>query len=107
MPSNSFKQLLSSTKLAEMAKLRMVIHMFERIGEEELKGFIIIDRVVGKGMDEKGWSSCAKPLLTMKMADQHKGFEDAPGLAHADFANEKLGGGVLTSGCVQEEIRFA
>ncbi len=36
-------------------------------------------------------------------------FEGAEGRAclHADFANEFLGGGVLSGGCVQEEIRFA
>merc|ERR1711988_1213662 len=29
------------------------------------------------------------------------------GLLHADFANKFIGGGVLSGGCVQEEIRFA
>jgi hypothetical protein len=37
------------------------------------------------------------------------GFEDGEyggGCLHADFANMYLGGGVLSGGCVQEEIRF-
>lgn len=33
--------------------------------------------------------------------------EDADGLLQADFANHVPGGGVLSRGCVQEEIRFA
>jgi poly(ADP-ribose) glycohydrolase len=32
--------------------------------------------------------------------------EDAKGCLQIDFANKYLGGGVLTYGCVQEEIRF-
>jgi len=70
-------------------------------------GFIIIDRVFGVGMDEEGWCKSSKPLLPMFLAERGKGFEDAPGLAHADFANMFIGGGVLTTGSIQEEIRFA
>jgi poly(ADP-ribose) glycohydrolase len=33
--------------------------------------------------------------------------EDALGCRQVDFANRYLGGGVLSGGCVQEEIRFA
>jgi len=33
--------------------------------------------------------------------------EHGHGLLHADFANAFIGGGVLSGGCVQEEIRFA
>lgn len=32
--------------------------------------------------------------------------EDAKGALQVDFANMYIGGGVLNSGCVQEEIRF-
>ena len=32
--------------------------------------------------------------------------EDCSGTLQLDFANKYLGGGVLNSGCVQEEIRF-
>jgi len=43
----------------------------------------------------------------MEMAEPKQGFEEAPELAHVDFANRYIGGGVLSGGCVQEEIRFA
>lgn len=32
--------------------------------------------------------------------------EDCKGALQLDFANKYIGGGVLNSGCVQEEIRF-
>jgi hypothetical protein len=43
----------------------------------------------------------------MEMASKGTGFESSPDVAHADFANMFIGGGVLSGGCVQEEIRFA
>ena len=43
----------------------------------------------------------------MDVARLPAGLESAPGLAHADFANMYIGGGRLSGGCVQEEIRFA
>jgi len=108
MPKNSFEELLRSTKQAECAKLRMVIHYFERLGEhKELRGFMIIDRVFGVSLEQKAWSTSNKPLLPMFLAEQHAGFEETPGLAHADFANMIIGGGVLANGSIQEEIRFA
>lgn len=33
--------------------------------------------------------------------------EEGLGLLQVDFANKYIGGGILGSGCVQEEIRFA
>jgi len=33
--------------------------------------------------------------------------KDAPNILHADFANMYVGGGVLSTGCVQEEMLFA
>jgi poly(ADP-ribose) glycohydrolase len=85
----------------------MVIHYFERLAEGELRGYIIIDRVFGVGLEEGAWSASKKPLLPMFLAERGKGFEDAPGLAHADFANKVIGGGVLANGSIQEEIRFS
>eukprot|EP00427_Karlodinium_veneficum_P013505 CAMPEP_0169071340 /NCGR_PEP_ID=MMETSP1015-20121227/5605_1 /TAXON_ID=342587 /ORGANISM="Karlodinium micrum, Strain CCMP2283" /LENGTH=449 /DNA_ID=CAMNT_0009130415 /DNA_START=159 /DNA_END=1508 /DNA_ORIENTATION=- len=110
MPSpSSCKQLLNASNPAEMAKLKMIVHYFERLMElpDEPKGYIIVDRVVSKGMQEKEWTQSKKPLLPVDVAKQNTGFEEAPGLAHVDFANRSLGGGVMTGGCVQEEIRFA
>jgi poly(ADP-ribose) glycohydrolase len=51
-------------------------------------------------------ASSAAPLLPVEIHED--GFiEDCRGVMQCDFANKVLGGGVLASGCVQEEIRFA
>merc|ERR1711971_1319315 len=91
----------------EYAKLRMFVNYFERCKNKEPTGYLHIDRVTGVGLDEAAWRCSKQPLQPMTFAEKFKGFEDAPGLAHADFANMFLGGGVLSGGCVQEEIRFA
>lgn len=42
-----------------------------------------------------------KPLISLTGT-----IEDCVGAVQVDFANKYLGGGVITHGCVQEEIRF-
>lgn len=49
--------------------------------------------------------SCTSTLSSIEVI--HDGaIENAPDTLHADFANEFIGGGVLHTGCVQEEILF-
>ena len=52
------------------------------------------------------WSS-SKKLLSKLHLDSEGKIEDADGFLQADFANSYIGGGVLRSGCLQEEIRFS
>lgn len=40
------------------------------------------------------------------MTDDNQSIEDFYGTIKADFANKFIGGGSLTTGCVQEEIMF-
>ena len=50
--------------------------------------------------------SAELPYL-LKLASLEDGFiEDQTSCLQVDFANKMIGGGVLGSGCVQEEIRF-
>merc|ERR1712151_615985 len=59
---------------------------------------------------EQHWATSTQPVLPIDMVDMWVGFVDAEkgrGCLHADFANMFLGGGVLSGGCVQEEIRFS
>lgn len=54
------------------------------------------------------WDECNAPLgITPLHVSSSGTIEDqGQGLLQVDFANKFLGGGVLGSGCVQEEIRF-
>lgn len=117
LPMASFAALFSRNQNSapqEIAKIAMFVHFFERLatqakqGGEPIRGQIVIDRVVGVSMNWQQWQASKQPLLPLDMAPMKVGFEDElEGLAHADFANMYIGGGVLSGGCVQEEIRFS
>lgn len=58
-------------------------------------------------MDESkfpNWSESSQTLGGLEVLKDTR-IEDQIGI-QADFANKKIGGGVLRTGCVQEEIRF-
>lgn len=111
MPYPCFDMLLfrvSTRQPQELAKLRMVIHYFDRCRLETPQGELRIYRQV-RDRGRASWRDSRQPLLEMQVAPELTGFEDevGRGCLHADFANKSLGGGVLVGGCVQEEIRFA
>eukprot|EP00277_Geminigera_cryophila_P010501 CAMPEP_0179410576 /NCGR_PEP_ID=MMETSP0799-20121207/3377_1 /TAXON_ID=46947 /ORGANISM="Geminigera cryophila, Strain CCMP2564" /LENGTH=492 /DNA_ID=CAMNT_0021182467 /DNA_START=6 /DNA_END=1484 /DNA_ORIENTATION=- len=116
MPEYSFLRLLCTAGAPhEHAKLRMFIHYFERCYERDslpsspaLGKLHFIRRRVD--FDEGLWMQSVAPLLKMEVVPPMIGFENEEwghDCLHADFANKYLGGGVLSGGCVQEEIRFA
>jgi poly(ADP-ribose) glycohydrolase len=51
------------------------------------------------------WMASIHPLTSLTVLAEGS-IESMTGHLHADFANRYIGGGVLTYGCVQEEIRF-
>lgn len=67
---------------------------------------LVLDITLQGNIDEKFWESCKDPLSKVIVVDDG-GIEERVGAIQVDFANKYLGGGVLDSGCVQEEIRFA
>ena len=95
--------LLATTAPQELAKLRCVLAYFDCIADAPPPGMLEIVRLAGAGHD---WERDATPLAPCEV-DAVGAIEDADHHIHVDFANEYLGGGVLTGGCVQEEIRFA
>mmetsp|Transcript_107787 Transcript_107787/g.315127 ORF Transcript_107787/g.315127 Transcript_107787/m.315127 type:complete len:546 (-) Transcript_107787:149-1786(-) len=109
LPDPRFLQLLDANGPQEAAKLRMFVNYFDRCRQEMPRGTITIYRHRSELGDEESWACSQAPLLPMAVERIGLGFEDAADkrLVHADFANMYIGGGVLSGGCVQEEIRFA
>lgn len=106
MPRGDFSRLLGNSKESGVAKLRMFIHYFERLqsaGSGEPRGTLQIRRTVVD--DPPNWLRSAAPLRALRT--EASGIETSAGCLQVDFANEFIGGGVLGSGCVQEEIKFA
>lgn len=96
--------LLGSPYPAERAKLRCVLAYFERVASPP-PGVVEIERVVAPPPPADAWRADASPLAPLEVVDG--AIEDAPACRQVDFANAYLGGGVLSGGNVQEEIRFA
>jgi poly(ADP-ribose) glycohydrolase len=105
-PHTSFDRLLASLAPQEQAKLRCVLHYFDRVADGAPAGTLTVTRRALAALGREDWARDESPLgpLTEVPAG---GIEDARGCLQVDFANRYLGGGVLSGGCVQEEIRFA
>jgi len=68
---------------------------------------IYLDRqVADKYHGGEWWISQSSPMTAFNLMNQFVAIETAHECVQADFANKHVGGGVLRTGCVQEEIRF-
>ena len=69
-------------------------------------GVITFSRLHLPGSSLPSWSSSDQNLACLHLSTEGKIETEGAGFLQADFANEYIGGGVLRSGLVQEEIRF-
>lgn len=105
-PHLAVAPLLSAHWPQELAKLRCLLAYFDRIAEAAPAGTLEIERIVVAARSREAWLADASPLVPLQLHTQ-SAIEEAEGCRQVDFANRFLGGGVLSGGCVQEEIRFA
>ncbi|KAI6655155.1 Poly(ADP-ribose) glycohydrolase 1-like [Oopsacas minuta] len=97
---------------SQISKLTCIMEYFRRIREHELKDDldylkrnISVERRLLFSAKTPCFSESTVPLSAFKSFSTGL-IEDAHGCLQADFANQYIGGGVLTTGNVQEEIRF-
>ncbi|KAF8924154.1 hypothetical protein BGZ58_002106 [Dissophora ornata] len=116
MPSINFISMFWSEEnrtpctTAQAAKLRCILHYFDRVTSEMPAGTVTYHRQVLK----KPTYLAAGERLTdddfcfsKVTVDSMTPIEEAPqGALQLDFANRNIGGGTLEKGAVQEEIRF-
>lgn len=105
-PKLDLAPLLGSSYPAERAKLRCMLAYFERIADELPAGRLRFERIVRPARTAAEWRADRSPLLPIDVRETGA-IEDAHDCRQIDFANRFLGGGVLSGGNVQEEIRFA
>ncbi|KAF9563394.1 hypothetical protein EC968_004872 [Mortierella alpina] len=116
MPSINFMTMfwsddsLCPCTTTQAAKLRCILHYFERVTTEMPKGTVTFHRQVLKkpAYLKPGERLNKHDFVLSKVAlDATTPIEDAPeGALQLDFANKNIGGAVLYKGAVQEEIRF-
>ncbi|KAG9064722.1 hypothetical protein KI688_002981 [Linnemannia hyalina] len=94
----------------QAAKLRCILHYFDRVTTEMPRGTVTYHRQVLKkpaylAANER-WRKEDFTLSNVTL-DWSTPLEEAPqGALQLDFANKNIGGGALEKGAVQEEIRF-
>ncbi|KAH7721575.1 hypothetical protein AAVH_10874, partial [Aphelenchoides avenae] len=85
-------------------KLKCLLHYFRRVTDRMPPGTVTFLR---QAVDTPPkWQELDKPLGSLRATPIGTIEDDGAGMSQMDFANEYIGGGVLGSGCVQEEIRF-
>ncbi|KAG0250174.1 hypothetical protein BG011_008594 [Mortierella polycephala] len=94
----------------QAAKLRCILHYFDRVTTEMPTGTVTFHRQVLKrpaylSPDER-LSQDAFCFRKVTVDSTHPLEEAPPGALQLDFANKNIGGGTLEKGAVQEEIRF-
>ncbi|XP_050391960.1 poly(ADP-ribose) glycohydrolase isoform X1 [Patella vulgata] len=86
-------------------KLKCIFHYFERVTSKMPRGIVTFTRQFIQ--NTPNWENCHEKLPEQIHVSSSGTIEDDGfGLLQVDFANKYIGGGVLGSGCVQEEIRF-
>eukprot|EP01116_Phalansterium_solitarium_P012028 TRINITY_DN2796_c0_g1_i1.p1 TRINITY_DN2796_c0_g1~~TRINITY_DN2796_c0_g1_i1.p1 ORF type:complete len:730 (-),score=255.85 TRINITY_DN2796_c0_g1_i1:166-2355(-) len=88
----------------EAAKLRAIVHYFERCAAREPLGSLTMQRRVLR--ETPAYSTSTKTLgrISIKSAGA---IEDSVGALQVAFAQPAVGDGVLGGGCAQEDTRFA
>lgn len=113
-PDINFNRLFQSKGSAVLEKIKCICHYFRRVCPLEHDrrnvptGCVTFQRRFIHAADIPRWAESTEPLGGTPLHITSDGtIEDqGAGLLQVDFANMYLGGGVLGTGCVQEEIRF-
>ncbi|XP_044743200.1 poly(ADP-ribose) glycohydrolase-like isoform X2 [Chrysoperla carnea] len=107
----NFNGVFQSTKRrrdANCNKLKCIFNYFQRVVTNPPDGVVTFQRRYFNESELPQWHTVDQPLSPLRIHIDDKGtIEDGLGLLQVDFADKYIGGGILASGMVQEEIRFA
>ncbi|XP_054468436.1 poly(ADP-ribose) glycohydrolase [Anoplopoma fimbria] len=104
--SINFSRLFGQTCHQKKEKLRALLHYFHVVTDENTKpkGLVTFERRCLK--DLPNWRSCKEKMNKLHVTSRGAIETEGTGLLQVDFASSWIGGGVLSSGLVQEEILF-
>jgi len=89
-----------------LEKLKCLLCYFSQIVASPRTGLITFSRLCLPPSHLPSWFTSPSTLSKLHISTEGKIETEGAGFLQADFANEFVGGGVLRSGLVQEEIRF-
>ncbi|KAM9336109.1 poly(ADP-ribose) glycohydrolase [Symphorus nematophorus] len=103
-PDINFFRLFEGSSSRKIEKLKTLMCYFKSFTEQKPTGLVTFTR---KCLDKPlNWKSSQTPLTKLHITCEGTIEDDGYGMLQVDFANKFVGGGVTSSGLVQEEIRF-
>ena len=91
---------------AHLEKLKCLLSYFSRVVTNTPTGLVTFTRKCVEAGGLPDWQSSQARLSRVSLAASGLIETEGAGMLQVDFANKFVGGGVLSSGLVQEEIRF-
>nr|XP_043609856.1 poly(ADP-ribose) glycohydrolase 1-like isoform X2 [Erigeron canadensis] len=110
-----FSSLYDNYNEKQENKIKCIIHYFERISSSMPAGNVSFERkvlAVDQTLDyipspeAEAWSKSVVSLCQFEVCSSGLIEDHSTEALEVDFANKYFGGGALSRGCVQEEIRF-
>ncbi|CAJ1080265.1 poly(ADP-ribose) glycohydrolase isoform X2 [Xyrichtys novacula] len=103
-PDINFVRLFEGSSSRKIEKLKTLMCYFKSVTERKPTGLVTFTR---KSLDKPlDWTSSQTLLTKLHITCEGTIEDDGYGMLQVDFANKFVGGGVTSSGLVQEEIRF-
>nr|XP_033804479.1 poly(ADP-ribose) glycohydrolase-like [Geotrypetes seraphini]XP_033804480.1 poly(ADP-ribose) glycohydrolase-like [Geotrypetes seraphini]XP_033804482.1 poly(ADP-ribose) glycohydrolase-like [Geotrypetes seraphini] len=104
-PIINFSRLFEEWNPKKKEKLRTIFSYFSQVTENMPTGLVTFERWHVR-KDEVNWKKSRHKLPKLHITSEGNIEKDGAGMLQVDFACPMVGGGVLGSGLVQEEIRF-
>ncbi|XP_070781013.1 poly(ADP-ribose) glycohydrolase [Enoplosus armatus] len=107
-PTINFTSLFGNWSKRKKEKLRAIMHYFNVVTDERIKprGLVTFERRSLRETGASNWKNCKKKMPKLHVTSRGSIETEGKGMLQVDFASSWLGGGVLGSGLVQEEILF-
>ncbi|CAK6976459.1 poly(ADP-ribose) glycohydrolase [Scomber scombrus] len=108
-PTINFSSLFWSWSDRKKEKLRAIMHYFKVVTDEKTKpkgGLVTFERRCLSDTDIPDWRRCEEMMPKLYVSSKGDIETEGTGMLQVDFASSWIGGGVLGSGLVQEEILF-
>ncbi|KAM9424270.1 poly(ADP-ribose) glycohydrolase [Pholidichthys leucotaenia] len=103
-PDINFVRLFEGSSSRKIEKLKTLMCYFRSVTEQVPTGLVTYTR---RSLDKPlNWKSSQTLLTKLHITCEGTIEDDGYGMLQVDFANKFVGGGVTSSGLVQEEIRF-
>ncbi|KAM3913471.1 poly(ADP-ribose) glycohydrolase isoform 2-T2 [Leptodactylus fuscus] len=103
-PEINFNRLFEGKNPRKAEKLKTLFCYFRRVTEKRPTGLVTFTRQCIERFPD--WESSSKKLRKLHITCEGTIEGNGHGMLQVDFANRFVGGGVTSSGLVQEEIRF-